>query len=113
MKDEILLTSVSLFDILSQIPELSGCEINVTDDGRDITMQIDDVSYIIHSRSSDVVKVPQSVVDDVTDIIDDRSSSTDVSTSSVSSVESGIIKELAKTLAVGGLVRLSAKLLSK
>ena len=109
MHQELLLTSVSLFDILSQIPELSGCKIDVSDTGTSISIKIDDNAYVVKSSSNDIVSAPESVVQDVSEIVDTEYSKSDSS----ENIESGVLKEIVKTLAVGGLVRLSAKLLSK
>lgn len=109
MHQELLLTSVSLFDILSQISELSSCKIDVSDTGTSISIKIDDNTYVVKSSSNDIVSAPESVVQDVSEIVDTeygRSNSSE-------NIESGVLKEIVKTLAVGGLVRLSAKLLSK
>lgn len=109
MHQELLLTSVSLFDILSQIPELSSCKIDVSDTGTSISIKIDDNTYVVNSSSNDIVPAPESVVQDVSEIVDTEYSRSDSS----ENIESGVFKEIVKTLAVGGLVRLSAKLLSK
>ena len=55
------------------------------------------------------MSAPESVVQDVSEIVDTEYSKSDSS----ENIESGVLKEIVKTLAVGGLVRLSAKLLSK
>lgn len=109
MHQELLLTSVSLFDILSQISELSSCKIDVSDTGTSISIKIDDNTYVVKSSSNDIVSAPESVVQDVSEIVDTEYSKSDSS----ENIESGVLKEIVKTLAVGGLVRLSAKLLSK
>lgn len=109
MHQELLLTSASLFDILSQIQELSGCKIDVSDTGTSISIKIDDNTYVVKSSSNDIVSAPESVVQDVSEIVDTEYGRSDSS----ENIESGVLKEIVKTLAVGGLVRLSAKLLSK
>lgn len=109
MHQELLLTSVSLFDILSQISELSSCKIDVSDTGTSISIKIDDNTYVVKSSSNDIVSAPESVVQDVSEIVDTEYGRSDSS----ENIESGVLKEIVKTLAVGGLVRLSAKLLSK
>ena len=109
MHQELLLTSVSLFDILSQISELSSCKIDVSDTGTSISIKIDDNTYVVKSSSNDIVSAPESVVQDISEIVDTEYGRSD----SAENIESGVLKEIVKTLAVGGLVRLSAKLLSK
>ena len=109
MHQELLLTSVSLFDILSQISELSSCKIDVSDTGTSISIKIDDNTYVVKSSSNDIVSAPESVVQDISEIVDTEYGRSDSS----ENIESGVLKEIVKTLAVGGLVRLSAKLLSK
>ena len=115
MDNEILFTTSSLLDFLRQIEELSDKDIIVNEDGAAITVKIGDSTYAINKSDAEEVEVAPEVVDEVADInetafeeIDDIEY-TEVSDEEV--IEGGLLKEALKTLAVGGLVRLTGKLL--
>lgn len=111
----LLLTPASLVDFLSQIDELSEKSISLNSDNGYIEVSIGEATYRI--RPQDEVNVPVSVdnIDEVNEAADDTYDEL-VDNGYVENsdeVESGIIKELIKTLAIGGMVRLAAKKLKK
>lgn len=111
----LLLTPASLVDFLSQIDELSEKSISLNSDNGYIEVSIGEATYRI--RPQDEVNVPVSVddIDEVNDAADDTYDEL-VDNGYVENsdeIESGIIKELIKTLAIGGMVRLAAKKLKK
>lgn len=111
----LLLTPASLVDFLSQIDELSEKSISLNSDNGYIEVSIGEATYRI--RPQDEVNVPVSVddIDEVNDAADDTYDEL-VDNGYIENsdeVESGIIKELIKTLAIGGMVRLAAKKLKK
>lgn len=111
----LLLTPASLVDFLSQIDELSEKSISLNSDNGYIEVSIGEATYRI--RPQDAVNVPVSVdnIDEVNDAADDTYDEL-VDNGYVENsdeIESGIIKELIKTLAIGGMVRLAAKKLKK
>lgn len=115
MDNEILFTTSSLLDFLRQIDELADRDIVVNEDGSTVTVNIGDSSYSINKADAEEIEVEPEVVDEVADInettfeeIDDIEY-TEVDEGEV--VEGGLLKEALKTLAVGGLVRLTGKLL--
>lgn len=100
----LVLTPSALFGFLSQIEELKDKEISF-DEGEDqISIQIGESTYILESES-DISDVSEELVDAIDDINVDCYAET-VETED-EPVEGGIIKELIKTLAIGGLVRLT------
>lgn len=115
--NEILLTPAALLDFLRQVDELADKDISVDDTGSALNITIGDSSYSIDFNQAEEVEVPDEVVDEVSEINEttyeglDDVEYTEVSDEEV--VEGGLIKEALKTLAVGGLVRLTAKLLGK
>ena len=115
--NEILFTPAALLDFLRQIDELSDKDIIVNDTDATITVTIGDSTYSINTRNAEEVEVADEVVDEVAEINDtayeemDDIEFTEISEDEV--VEGGIIKEALKTLAVGGLVRLTGKILGK
>lgn len=111
----LLLTPASLVDFLSQIDELSEKSISLNSDNEYIEVSIGEATYRI--RPQDAVNVPVSVddIDEVNDAADDTYDEL-VDNGYIENsdeIESGIIKELIKTLAIGGMVRLAAKKLKK
>lgn len=108
---ETLFTSASLLDLLSQIDELADKDINLIEGEDNLKIQIGDSTYDINLNVSEEVEVPEEVVDQVADINDEAFDELDFADGEV--VEGGIIKEALKTLAIGGLVRLTGKLVGK
>ena len=113
--DSIVFTPASLIDLLSKIEELQDYDIGISEtiDGQ-IQLNIGSSLYIIDTDSSTDVNVDDRVVEQVEDTNLEAYENLDESVEVVvpgegeEPVESGIIKELAKTLLVGGLVRLTA-----
>lgn len=112
---QILFTPSSLVDFLTQVDELKDVNIGVNDDGENISISIGDSTYQITPKSVTNIDVPDEDVDQACQANDsnydylEQSGSIEMN----DSVESGIIKQLLKTLAIGGMVRLAAKELKK
>lgn len=112
-----MFTPASLLDLLSKIDELKDYEIGVAEtiDGK-LQITIGDSAYLIDSDQATEVSVDESTVSAVEDAnieaYEDLSDEVDVKVYDEGQpVESGILKELAKSLLLGGLVRLSGKLI--
>lgn len=101
MDDTLILTPSALFTFLSQIDELKDKTIDVSDDGNQIVVMIGDKRYVL-KPGSEVEDVDSEIVDVIDEINDDG-----YETANEEIVEGGILKELIKTLAIGGLVRLT------
>ena len=118
MDNEILFTTAGLIDFLRQIDELSDKNISIDETGESLTITIGDSVYGIDSNKIEDVKVPDEVVEEVAGITDEAyaelgEDGVEIDNPSEEPVEGGLIKEVLKTLAVGGLVRLTGKLLGK
>lgn len=112
--DKIVFTPASLIDLLSKIDELSEYDVGVTETLDDkLQLTIGDSIYIIDDSEAVDVPVDDSVIDAVEDAntegYENLDDSIDVMVSEDTPVESGILKELAKTILVGGMVRLAGK----
>lgn len=112
---QILFTHSSLVDFLTQVDELKDVNIGVNDDGENFSISIGDSTYQINPKSVTNIDVSD---DDLDQACQANESNYDELEESGSievkdSVESGIIKQLLKTLAIGGIVRLAAKELKK
>ena len=115
--NEILFTTASLLDFLQQIEELSDKDIILDENDSIITVTIGESTYSINKSDAEEVEVEPEVVDEVSEITETTYEELDAveynELDSEEPVEGGLIKEALKTLAVGGLVRLTAKLLGK
>lgn len=110
MDSQILLTPSALLDFLNQIDELADKQISVTETANILYVSIGESQYKLDLSDAEDIDVPEEALDAVIDTNNDGYD--DVSeTEELDSVESGILKQLAKTLLIGGLVRLSAKIL--
>lgn len=105
--NEIVLTPAALLDILQQIDELSEYPISVSEQSNGIKLSIGDSVYDISTAKAEPVEVPKDVVDTVRDVNDE----TYDQLGEADDVEAGILKEIVKSLLVGGMVRLTTKLL--
>jgi hypothetical protein len=112
--EELVFTSSALLELLSQIPEFDehSLAISETLDGN-IQLQVDDSYYILKTAQAEVV-VDETALNTIADINDEVyedlvEDSEDASGDEY--IESGIIKEAIKTLLLGGMIRLSSKLL--
>lgn len=122
MDGEIVLTPAALLDLLTQIDELKDKDIGVTQglDGM-LQLQIGDSIYEITEDNATEISVDESVTSEINqaniDAYNDLANSDNIEffEDSISNVpvQSGIIKELIKTLAVGGIVRFAANKLKK
>lgn len=117
--DELLFTPAAVLDVLSNIEELKDIDVGVVEDGEGaVQILVGQSTYNIVPSNEVVIEVAE----DELDAIDDASVET-YNTLAESDrvevgelqdvVEGGIIKELAKTLLVGGLVRLTNRIINK
>lgn len=113
--DEIVFTPAAVLDLLTQIEELEGYEIGIKDGVSDkLQVTVGESVYTIDTNNVAEVHVDESTVNDVEDVNQDAySSMSDSGEVELEPINSGIIKQFAKTLLVGGLVRLTSKILSK
>ena len=115
--NEILFTPAALLDFLRQVDELADKDIEVRDVEGGITVTIGESTYSIDPADASDIEVPDEVVEEVGEINETTYEELDdveyTELEDDETVEGGIIKEALKTLAVGGLVRLTAKLLGK
>lgn len=115
--DTIVFTPSALMELLASIDELKDKDIGITEtiDGK-IQLQIGSSVYEIEPKTDETVSVPDEVVEKIDDI--NQNSYENMSDNlgedvniQQDHVEGGIIKELAKSLLLGGMIRLSGKLL--
>lgn len=117
----LVLTPSALLAFLTQIEELKDLDISISENEDNIEVQIGESFYTIESPETSTVEVDEEAVNDIEDL--NEEGYTELSdTEGVDiveditgdePVEGGIIKELIKTLAVGGLVRLTKDAIMK
>lgn len=105
--NELVLTPAALLDVLQQITELSEYPISISETATSIQLQIGDSQYTISTKDAEPVEVSPDAVQAIKDVNEETYEQLD----STEDIEAGLLKEIAKTLLVGGLVRLTTKLL--
>lgn len=112
--EELVFTPAAVLDLLSQIDELKDLDVGISETPNGIQVQIGDSIYMISDDNFQDIEVSEEVVEEISDLNDttyDEISSDNVI--SDETIESGIIKEIAKTLLVGGVARLVKKFLTE
>ena len=110
--DELVFTPAAVLDLLSSIEELKDYDIDFQETSSGITFSVGESQYEIKNNSAEPVEVPEEVVDEVAEI-NEENYEPYASDDDGEAVEGGLIKELIKTLAIGGLVRLTKKAIEK
>ena len=111
---KLVFTASSVLDLLLQIDELSDKDISLTEssDNR-YTLTIGETTYTIAPDAATEIDVDSDVVDQVDEVdestYDELEQAGDLSIEDT--IEGGLIKSLVKTLLLGGMVKLSSKLL--
>lgn len=111
MNETLVFTPSAVLGLLTQIEELKDMNVSMTEDGSNITFSIGDSSYSISSSDAEEVEVNSEAIEQIEDVNDEGYSDLDDVTQDY--VEGGILKEIAKTLLIGGMVRLTDKMLDK
>lgn len=114
---EILFTPASILELLASIDELKDKEISLTETLDDkIQLQIDESIYIIDSEEqTSGIAVEEDVVDEISEINEqayqELVENDDMINDENEPIEGGILKEIAKSLLLGGMIKLTKKLL--
>ena len=115
MENALVLTPSALLAFLSQIEELSNAgDISVTEGENQLEVHIGPNAYVLESDESNTIEVDSEVVDEIDAINEEGYDEVDAEAlgDETEGIEGGIIKELIKTLAIGGLVRLTKNALT-
>ena len=111
---DIILTPSALLGFLSQIDELKDKEINFGENDNKLVVMIDSSQYIIDASEATEISVDSEVMEQVEEANEDGYDEIDdIEEVGADEIEGGIIKELVKTLALGGLVRMTKHALEK
>lgn len=114
--DEFVITPAGLLDILSKIDELKSVDVSITEtEDNTLQLQVGDSIYQIDHDCIELIPTTVETVEDIADLNNDTYDTLS-STGEIlvgEPIKSGIIGELAKTLFIGGVARLTAKYLKK
>ena len=122
--EQLLFTPASLLSILTQIDELRDKEIEITENlDNTLQLRIGESVYVINEEQPVEFEVDEEVVEQVEELNEDTyidlQESGDIDMDFVTeidedstAVEGGILSELFKTLAIGGMVRLTTNMLN-
>ena len=111
---DIILTPSALLGFLNQIDELKDKEINFSENDNKLVVMIDSSQYIIDASEATEISVDSEVMEQVEEANEDGYDEIDdIEEVGTDEIEGGIIKELVKTLALGGLVRMTKHALEK
>lgn len=109
----IVFTSSSILDLLTQIDELNKYEISVHETETDIYIEIGNSSYRISGSFATDINTKKDTISDIEEINTENYELLSEQDDFLESIDSGVIKQIAKTLLIGGLVRLTNRLIKK
>lgn len=112
--DNVVFTPASVLSLLTKIDELKDVNIGMTEtmDGK-LQLSVGESIYELEPEVDNSVQVDDSVVDKIEDVnqqtYEDLAEDGEVELQE--EVTGGVLKEIAKTLLLGGMVRLTGKML--
>jgi len=110
----LVFTPAAVLALLSQIDEISELDVGVTEtlDGN-LQIQVGESVYVLSDESATDISVEPDILEAVESInVEAYEELADNGQIEIQEpIESGILSQIGKTLAVGGLVRLASKLL--
>lgn len=108
--DEILFTPAAVLDFLSNVVELQGHDIHLDETSSGVTITIGESVYSIDTKSVTPIEVDPDTIEEVNDISSEAYDDLEAEGIDIQdSISGGPIKELAKTLMLGGMLRLTSK----
>jgi len=116
--EDLLFTPAALLDVLTQIEELKDVDLGITEtvDGQ-LQLQVGESTYLLQPEGETEVDVEESDLEKVEDAnmeaYENLESDGEINIEKEAdeTIESGLIKEAAKALLLGGMIKLSAKML--
>lgn len=115
--EELVLTSAGLLELLLNIDEFKDFDFGLVESlDNNLQLQVNDSYYTIQpENTSENIEIDEDSLNQITQINDEAYQELldNDQVSEQEPIESGLIKELVKTLAIGGLVRLGKNLITK
>lgn len=113
---DVLFTPASILQLLSMVDEFKEFDLGLyTTPNNNLVIEVNDSSYELISEGSldeITLEVDEETVEDIEDLNESAYNNIVVDDDYLEPIESGIIKEALKTLAIGGLVRLGKSYLT-
>ena len=109
--EEMVFTSGAILNLLSEIDELKDYDIDVSESSDGVTISIGESTYAIKAKDAAEIEVDDEVIDTVSEVSEDAFA--DYDESELNEVEGGIVKEAIKNMFLGGMIRLTNKMLAK
>lgn len=112
---DVILTPSALLGFLNEVEELQDKEITIQESEDKVAIIIDGTEYVLDASDSIEVQVDEQTYEEVEDANQDGYAELgeDFEDIDDEEIEGGIIKELVKTLALGGLIRMTKHALEK
>ena len=120
-KNEVMFTSVAVLDLLLQIDELNDYDIGLseTQDGN-LQLQVGTSTYIINNNDTTTISVDDEIVDEISetaedayeDLLDDTAELSEFNNDDTADdipIEGGLLKDVAKSLLLGGMIKFAKK----
>lgn len=112
--DKLVFTPSAVLALLSEVEELDSYDIEFEESSDSVDISINGKHYILAAENAEEINIDETSLDAISDANNSgydelQDNQNIVYEEDAEPVEGGIIKELVKTLAVGGLVRLTSK----
>ena len=113
--DEFLFTPSAVLGLLTQIDELSDKDISFDEKDDSLVITVGTTQYIIQNEGAENIEVSEDIIEDVSEVNQEGYEKLveDGVEFSYGRIEGGIIKELAKNMLLGGMIRLTNKWMAK
>lgn len=113
--DELLFTPSAVLGLLTQIDELSDKDISFDEKDDSLIITVGTTQYIIQNEGAENIEVSEDIIEDVSEVNQEgyEQLAEDGVEFSSGPIEGGIIKELAKNMLLGGMIRLTNKWMAK
>lgn len=113
--DELLFTPSAVLGLLTQIDELSDKDISFDEKDDSLIITVGTTQYIIQNEGAENIEVSEDIIEDVSEVNQEGYEKLveDGVEFSYGRIEGGIIKELAKNMLLGGMIRLTNKWMAK
>lgn len=115
--DTLMFTPAGVLDLLSKIDELKDLDLSITEtlDGKSLQIQVGDSVYDVEMQHEINIPADDQILMELDDANVEAYENLEDSeiVDLVEPVESGLLKEIAKTLMIGGMVRFLGKEMKK
>ena len=111
MNSELVFTSAAVLELLANIEELSDKDIRLEEKSSGFDIIIGNVAYEIKPADAIEVAVGEDAVEEIAEYTDEAIEDINEDDEFAEEVEGGVLKEIAKSLLLGGMLKLTSKIL--